>query len=255
MGEQSREERLSAAFVELADTLVGDFDVIHFLHVLVDHCVGLLDISAAGVLLAAPPPGRMVLDAAASNERTRALEADGVDWGEGPCHTCYRTGQALSEVHFGAPAVRRRWPRFTRRARELGFTSAAAVPLRLRLQVIGALNLYSDHPRPLTESDLRLAQALADTATIGLLQQRANHANSVLNLQLHQALTSRIVIEQAKGMLAQQWNVSVDDAFDQLRAYARHHQRLLTQVARSVLDGTTHLNPREPGRTARPDAP
>ncbi|PWI19983.1 transcriptional regulator [Streptomyces sp. Act143] len=241
MPEQSRQERLAAAFVELADTLVGDFDVIAFLHTLADHCVDLLDITAAGVMLATPQGD--ILDASASDERTRRLETDSIDWDEGPCLDCFRTGKPIPGIPLVHPHARAQWPRFAHKAQELGFASVAAAPLRLREQTIGALNLFRADPDPLAPDQLHLGQALADIAAIGILQQRAVHEQAVVAGQLQAALDSRIVIEQAKGALAQLHSISVDDAFDQLRRYARHHRRRLTDVAREVMDGSTDVLP------------
>ncbi|MFD4629479.1 GAF domain-containing protein [Streptomyces sp. NPDC058284] len=142
MLEPPREELLASAFVDLADTLVQDFDVIGFLHSLAEHCVALLDVAAAGVLLATPD-GRLV-DAAASDERTRQLELASIEWDEGPCRDCYRTGVQVPDVPLASAAARMRWPRFSPRAVETGFTSVVAAPLRLHDQVIGALNLFRD---------------------------------------------------------------------------------------------------------------
>lgn len=234
MSEESREERLAAAFVELADTLVGDFDVIHFLHVLTDHCVDLLDISAAGVILATPRGD--LLDATASDERTRALELASIEWDEGPCRDCYRTGRLLPDISLTHPHARSRWPRFSERAQQAGFTSVAGAPLRLRDQTIGALNLFRTGPGPLDPQHLKLARALADTAAIGILHQRAVYEKAGIAIQLQTALNSRIIIEQAKGALAARWAVGVDEAFSRMRHYARHHGRLLTDVAREVVE-------------------
>ncbi|WP_151478181.1 GAF and ANTAR domain-containing protein [Streptomyces albicerus] len=240
MPEQPHEERLAAAFVELADTLAGDFDVTHFLHTLSERCVDLLGIAAAGVILAAPRGGSP--EVAGSDARTRDLERDAVDWDEGPCRDCLRTGRPVAGVLLDHPDARAAWPRFAHRARDLGFHSVAAVPLRLRDEVIGALSLFLDEPGAPTPRQLRLGQALADFATIGLLQQRALRQQTLLAEQLETALESRILIEQAKGALAQQRRISVDEAFTLLRGHARSRQRRLSAVAREVLDGTTDLS-------------
>jgi GAF domain-containing protein len=236
MPELPREERLAAAFVELADTLVRDFDVIQFLHVLVEHCVDLLDVAAAGVLLATP--AGEVVDIAASDERTRKLELFGIEWDEGPCRDCFHAGGVpLADARLDTPAAARQWPRFAPRAVEAGFTSVAAAPLRLHSQVIGALNLFQDQPGPLGAGHLRLGQALADTACIGILQQRAVNEQTVIAVQLQEALDSRIVIEQANGYLARHRGQGVEEAFGALRGYARAHRMKLTVVARQVLNG------------------
>ncbi|NGO78846.1 GAF and ANTAR domain-containing protein [Streptomyces sp. YC504] len=236
MPELSREEQLATAFVDLADTLVQDFDVIGFLHTLADHCVELLDVAAAGVLLATPT-GQLV-DAAASDERTRTLELASIEWDEGPCRDCFRFQKPVPDVQLATTTAEMRWPRFAPRAVKFGFTSVVAAPLRLHDQVIGALNLFRDQPGPLNAAQLRLAQALADTATIGVLQQRAVSEQMTVTAQLQAALDSRVIIEQAKGYLANRRNTDVEEAFTVMRGYARSHQTRLTEIARQVLQGT-----------------
>ncbi|MBQ0854667.1 GAF and ANTAR domain-containing protein [Streptomyces sp. BH-SS-21] len=236
MPDKSRDDRLAAAFVELSDTLVRDFDVIGFLHTLTEHCVGLLEVRAAGVLLATPQ-GQLV-DAAASDNHTRRLEMDSIEWDEGPCRDCYHSGVQVPDVPLDTEAARARWPWFAPRALEMGFTSVVAAPLRLHEQVIGALNLFRDQSGPLDASQLRLGQALADTATIGILQQRAVAEQMNITAQLQAALDSRIIVEQAKGSLSQRRRVSVEEAFVLMRIHARDHQVRLTDIARQILDGT-----------------
>ncbi|WP_306324019.1 MULTISPECIES: GAF and ANTAR domain-containing protein [unclassified Streptomyces] len=246
MAELSREEQLAAAFVELADTLVQDFDVINFLHMLTEHCVRLLDLTAAGVLLATP--GRQLVDAAASDEVTRQLELASIEWDEGPCRDCYRLKRQIPDVPLDTSAARARWPRFSPRAVEAGFTSVVACPLRLHDQVIGALNLFRSEPGPLDAAQLRLGQALADTATIGVLQQRAVSEQMIMSAQLQAALDSRIVVEQAKGYLAHRLGTGVEDAFVLMRRHARTRHLRLTELARQVLRGTA-----DPELLHRPD--
>ncbi|WP_394437231.1 GAF and ANTAR domain-containing protein [Streptomyces sp. SGAir0957] len=236
MAELPHEEQLAAAFVDLADTLVQDFDVIGFLHTLADHCVQLLDVAAAGVLLATP--GGLLVDAAASDERTRRLEVASLEWDEGPCRDCYHSRHQVPDVLLDTPAARKRWPRFAPRAVQLGFASVVACPLRLHEQTIGALNLFRDQPGPLGPSQLRLGQALADTATIGVLHQRAVNEQMTLNAQLQAALDARVIIEQAKGNLAHRLDIDAEEAFRVLRIHARRRQMRLTDLARQVLQGT-----------------
>ncbi|MGY6025290.1 ANTAR domain-containing protein [Streptomyces spinosirectus] len=236
MPELPREERLAAAFVELAGTLVQDYDVISFLHMLVDHCVDLLEVAAAGVLMATPQG--QVVDIAASDERTRKLELFSIEWDEGPCRDCFRSGTQVFDVPLDTETATARWPRFAPKAVGAGFTSVAAAPLRLHEQVIGALNLFRDRPGALSASELRLGQALADTAAIGILHQRAMREQMTVIAQLQHALDSRVVIEQAKGYLAHHRGQGVDEAFTTLRAYARTHQMKLTELASNVLADT-----------------
>jgi GAF domain-containing protein len=244
MSDRSREERLAATFVELSDTLVQDFDVINFLHMLTEHCVELLEVSAAGVLLATPM-GQLV-DAAASDERTRKLEMAGIEWDEGPCRDCYHAGTPVADVALNTQEARARWPRFGPRALSMGFTSVAAAPLRLHQQVIGALNLFRGQPGPLDGPQLRLGQALADTATIGILQQRAVSEQMNVTARLQSTLDSRIIVEQAKGSLAQRRHTGVEQTFVLMRVHARDHRIRLTDVALQVLNGTADTSLLDP---------
>jgi hypothetical protein len=225
-----REQRLAETFVELADTLVADFDVIDFLEVVAARCVELLDVAAAGLVLA-DQSGSLVT-VAASDERARLLELFEAKNDEGPCRDCYRLRTAV--VNVDLERGRARWPRFAPQAIAAGFGSANALPLRLRDQVVGSLNLFHAASGGLGGEQLRLAQALADAATIGILQQRTIRHGEVATAQLQAALTSRIIIEQAKGVLAERLQMSTDDAFGVLRTAARSRNRLLSEVAREV---------------------
>jgi hypothetical protein len=230
----NREQRLAETFVELADTLVDDFDVIDFLQVLAARCVELLDVGAAGIVLA--DQGGSLMTVAASDERARLLELFEVQNDEGPCHDCYRLGAAV--VNVDLDGMRERWPQFTPQAIAAGFRSANALPLRLRSQVIGSLNLFHADTGGLDGIRLRLAQALADAATIGILQQRGIRHREVVAAQLQAALTSRIIIEQAKGVLAERLQISTDEAFTVLRSAARTRNRLLCDLAREIANGS-----------------
>lgn len=235
-GRTSREERLAAALVELADTLADDFDLPDFLHTLTGHAVKLLDVDAAGAALLAPHSE--TIEATAWDEATKRQDRIQIGWDEGPCLDCARTGAPVPETALDSPGVQTRWPRFSRWAIQHGFGAVAAVPLRLRAQTIGALALFHARPGQLCEADLRLGQALADAAAIGILQWRALHQQTALSGQLQTALDSRIVLEQAKGMLAERVGVSVDDAFTLLRGHARRTRTRLTVVAGQVIDGS-----------------
>jgi GAF domain-containing protein len=231
------ETQLTDVFVEMADTLVADFDVIDFLHVLTERCVQLLDISAAGLLLTDQQGALQVV--AASTERTRLLELFQLQTDQGPCLDSFRTGQPVSAADL--PGAADRWPRFAAAAAEVGFASVHALPMRLREEVIGALNLFDINPRVLSEDKLRIGQALADVATIGLLQQRAIRRREVLTEQLQTALTSRVLIEQAKGMLAERLGLDVDQAFNLLRQTARGRNRRLSELAHAIVDGSEQI--------------
>lgn len=230
----AREQLIAEAFVELADTLVEDFDVIEFLDLLAGRCVELLGVDAAGVALG-DQRGRL-RSAAASAEEARLLELFEVQTDAGPCVDAYRTGRPV--VNADLAAEEERWPRFAAAASEAGFTSVHALPMRLRGEVIGALNLFCVEATSLTDTDQRIGQALADVATIGILQNRgARHAETVTE-QLQTALNSRVVIEQAKGVLAERGSLSMDEAFEALRSHARRTSQRLSDLARSVSDNT-----------------
>ncbi|MGW9209695.1 GAF and ANTAR domain-containing protein [Embleya sp. NPDC055664] len=231
------EQLLAKTFVELADNLVADFDLIDFLRLLTDRCVGMFGVGAAGVLLADPNGELRVM--AASDERVRLLELFQLQNDEGPCLECYRTGAAVSVPDLAAETDR--WQHFVAEARSNGYAAVQALPMRLRNEVIGALNLFRVTPGPFDPVDTRIAQALADVATISLLQQRSFHRSSVVNEQLQSALNSRVVIEQAKGKLAERHDLDMEQAFTALRGYARSHNRRLSDVARDFIDGTEPL--------------
>ncbi|MEV0425493.1 GAF and ANTAR domain-containing protein [Micromonospora sp. NPDC050495] len=233
------EPQLADVFVEMADTLVDDFDVIEFLHVLTERCVDLLGVSAAGLLLTDQRDNLQVV--AASSERTRLLELFQLQTDQGPCLDCFRTGQSLSVTDLNLTTAR--WPRFAAAAAEVGFAAVHALPMRLRSEVIGALNLFEVRPGALDEGKLRIGQALADVATIGLLQQRAIHRRDMLTEQLQTALNSRILIEQAKGILAERLQVDVGQAFALLRDGARSHNRRLSELSQAIVDGSEQFVP------------
>jgi GAF domain-containing protein len=233
----TREQALADTFVRLADTMVDDYDVADLLDQLVNACVQVLGVTAAGLLLD-DQKGNLALVASSSQE-TRLLELFVLQNNEGPCLDCVRTGIAVTSGNL--EDERDRWPLFVPAAHLAGFRSIAAVPMRLREQTIGGLTLFMDVPQPVPAANRRLAQALADVATIGILQQRSLHRSHVLSEQLQTALTSRIAIEQAKGVLAERNDMTMDAAFDALRRHARNHNLKLTDVATSVV--TSGLDP------------
>ncbi|MEV6757153.1 GAF and ANTAR domain-containing protein [Streptomyces sp. NPDC051214] len=223
------------AVIDAVDTLVDDFDLIDFLHTLCDRCVELLDVSTVGVMLE-DPHGKLQL-IAASDEHTRLLELFALQHDQGPCVDCHRSGTARLNIDLTSPMETGSFPVFAARARESGFVTTHALPMRLRATVIGAMNLFDTRRQDLSAADARVAQALSDVATIAILQHRTvAHAN-LQRSQMHAALKSRIYIEQAKGILAERWDASVDDAFDALRRHARAHRLGLTQVCRQLIDG------------------
>ena len=225
---------LSETFVELTDTMVADFDVIDFLHVLTDRSVQLLDVSAAGLLLADPRGELRVV--AASSEAARLVELFQLQNQQGPCLDCFRAGQPVTAADLAA--AEQRWPRFAAAALQAGFGAVQALPMRLREQVIGALNLFRADAGAFAPEDVRVAQALADVATISLLHERNVRRTDTLNEQLQTALNSRVVIEQAKGKLAERLGLDMDQAFGLLREYARARNLRLSDLAQAVIDGT-----------------
>ena len=240
----TREPSIVRSLVELADNLVADFDVIDLLTGLADRCVSLLGASAAGVMLAAPRgPLRLV---ASSSETMRVVELFELQAQEGPCLDAYRTGEQVEHEHLRAD--RGRWPRFSVVALDAGFQSAFALPLRLRDQTIGALNLFSTEQPPMDEADVLVARAFADLAAISVTQHRATRETQRLNEQLSRALTSRVLIEQAKGVLSERGGIDLPEAFERMRGYARAHNLRLTDVAQAAVDNT--LDPRAWGAPA-----
>ncbi len=229
-----REAMLARTLVELADTLVADFDVVDLLTLLTDRCVDVLDVEAAGLMLVAPEGDLRVM--ASSSEAMRVLELFELQSQEGPCLDCYRTGQPV--VNQNLATVDARWPRFAPEALAAGFRSVHALPMRLRGAVIGALNLFHIEPGKMQQPNVDAAQLLADVATIAILQHRAAREAQVLNEQLNHALNSRIVIEQAKGMVAEREGLNMEQAFSALRGHARNHNLRLVDVAHDVIGGT-----------------
>jgi GAF domain-containing protein len=244
----SREALLARTFVELADTLVDDFDVVDLLTRLTDRCVEVLDVAAAGLMLAAPEGDLRLM--ASSSEEMRLVELFELQSQEGPCPEAYRTGEPVLNDNLAMDSGR--WPRFGPVALEAGFRSVHAIPMRLRGLTIGVLNLFRTTEGALGESDLIAAQAMAAVATIAILQHRAAIETHLVNDQLNHALRSRIVIEQAKGILAERSGLDMGAAFSSLRAYARSHNRRLVEVAQSIIDETVTPDPQRSKQLARP---
>ena len=231
-----REPQVIDTFLTVTDTLVHDFDALDMLTTLSERCVQLLDVSAAGVILTDGRGGLSV--AAASSERTRLLEVFAVAVDAGPCVDCLRTGRPVISEDLTAPEARDRWPDYAAGAAEAGFHATHALPMRLRDEVIGVLVLLHTERHMLLDQDARLGQALADAATIGLLSERAVRRAEVVQEQLQGALNSRIIIEQAKGVLAAHADLTPEDAFVTLRRHARDRGLRLTELARGVVEGT-----------------
>ncbi|HEY2193308.1 MAG TPA: GAF and ANTAR domain-containing protein [Actinomycetospora sp.] len=229
----AREQSLVEAFVRLADTLVDDYDVIELFHGLCADCVALLGADAAGLLLTDQRDSLQVVSA--SNEQAHLIELFQLQSEQGPCLDCFRT----SEVVMADDLAREtRWPAFSARAHDYGFAAVHALPMRLRGQTIGALNLFHREPLTLSGGDLGVGQALADVATIAILSDRNARQRELLTEQLQAALTSRVVIEQAKGVLAERGALDLDQAFLRLREHARATNQRISELAQGIVVGT-----------------
>jgi hypothetical protein len=229
----SRETLLAATLVELADSLVADFDVVDLLTLLADRCVEVLDVQGAGLMLAAPD-GQLRL-VASSDAVARGLELFELQSQEGPCLDCYRSGAQIMNHDLAAHGGP--WPQFSVAALNAGFRAVHAEPMRLRGAVIGALNLFQSDAGLLRTADVAAAQAFADVATIAILQHRAAVEGQLINVQLQAALNSRIVIEQAKGILAEREACDMERAFAVLRNHAQNHGLRLADVADAIISG------------------
>ena len=248
---QSKQTQLGETMVVLADNLVADFDVVELLTMLADRCVSILGASAAGLMLA-PADGELRV-IASSSEQMHLLELFELQTAEGPCLECFRTGAAISHADLATAGAR--WPNFAPEAISHGFRSVYALPMRLRGTVVGALNLFQAEPDGIDVETLRAAQAFADIATIAILQYRATLESHQVTEQLEQALTTRIVIEQAKGIIAEHAKVDMERAFTALRGHARNNNLRLADVAADVVNGTLKsalLMPVAAGKPPRP---
>jgi transcriptional regulator with GAF, ATPase, and Fis domain len=232
MTAQPREALLAETFVVLADSMVAGYDVVDLLQTLVERCASLFDAVDAGIILADSSGALEVI--ASTSERTHLIELMQLRAGEGPCVEAYVSGKVVSVPDVAE--VVDRWPHFAARAAELGYVSVHSTPLRLRTETIGALNLFREHRGDLSDQDTAASQAMADVATIGILQERAFREADLTQKQLRHALESRVTIEQAKGVVAHTRGVDMDEAFRLIRSYARAHGELLDSVARAVVE-------------------
>ncbi|HWU59637.1 MAG TPA: GAF and ANTAR domain-containing protein [Microbacteriaceae bacterium] len=237
MAEETRESQLIQTFAMLADTLVAGFDVVDLLQGLVEKCQVLLDTTDAGILLA-DGEGRLEV-LASTDERIELIELMQLEPNDGPCVECFRTGRSVSVPEI--EALDDKWPQFRRSAIEQGYHAVHALPLRLREETIGSLNLFREQAGPLAEFDATAAQAMADVATIGILQERTIAESDLIRRQLQRALDSRVLIEQAKGVVSYTRRISIDDAFAMIRGFAREHQRALTSVAEDIVERRLEL--------------
>ncbi|MFD3513927.1 GAF domain-containing protein [Streptomyces sp. NPDC058657] len=231
----TREQQLTNIVVEVADSLTADFDLIDHLQQLSTRSMELLDVAAVGILLADQHEHLQVL--AASDEHTRLLELFALQHDQGPCVDAYRSGTPATNLNLHDPQATAHWPQFAKAAQTTGFVAASAIPMQLRGQVIGVMGLFQTAPNTLSPPDIQLAKALADLATISILQQRTLAAAELERGQLQYALTSRITLEQVKGILAERWQLSVDESFTAFRTYARSHHHQLTRLAQQIIDG------------------
>jgi GAF domain-containing protein len=230
MSDVTRDHRLLDTLVTLADTLVAGYDVVDLLQTLVDRCSDLVSATAAGVLLRDPRGSLEVI--AASDEGAQTMEVLQVASGSGPCVHCADSGETVSIADMGDDE---RWPDFNNAASRVGFVSLLAVPLRLREITIGSMNLFRATPGAFADDDARAARALADVATIGILQERAVRESDVVRVQLQRALDSRVVIEQAKGVVSYRRSVDMGAAFDLIRGHARANRLGLSDVAEQIV--------------------
>jgi GAF domain-containing protein len=244
-----RQVLTATTFVEIVDTLVDDFDVIDVLTQLTSRSVDLLQVAAAGILLADSDGQLRVIGA--STEQVGLLELFQIQNDEGPCLDSYRTGTVVADASLDADSV---WPRFAKESVRSGFPSVCAVPLRLKSRTLGCLNMFMSEPVALSDAEISLAQALADVASIAIVQDQATREAAIREGHLQHALTSRIFIEQAKGMIAERAGVDMDDAFNKLRSFARSNNRLLTEVAESIVAGTTGIESLYDRHRPRPKA-
>ncbi len=237
MSEVSRESRLSAAFVSLADTLTDEYDMVDLLHTLLEECVEVLTLSAGGLMIA-DSVGHLEL-LASTSEKADLVEVMQLAAGAGPCIECFTTGVSVAVPDIND--TQKRWPEFSTVALKQGFRSVLAVPLKLRGQIIGTMNLFANGVGNVSQRDTAIAQALADVATIGILQERAVRETTIVTEQLQRALDSRILIEQAKGVLSEVGSLEMDAAFAALRDYARHNNLSLRDVSERVVNRSLNI--------------
>ena len=232
-----REGRLGRAFVSLADTLTSDYDLVELLQMLVDTCTELLDTTAGGLLLA-DPQGQLQL-LASTSEDADLVELVQIGAQDGPCFDCFTTGVPVTEGDLASAGDR--WPAFTGAALERGFASVHATPMRLRNEVIGTMNLLDTKSHRLGDADIAVAQALTDVATIGVLQARLLRESHIVSEQLQSALDTRVIIEQAKGVLSAAADLTIDESFRTIRAYARRTNTPLRTVAAGIVERTLDI--------------
>jgi GAF domain-containing protein len=254
MSAQSREERINGAFLKVADTLMDSYDVVDLLSTLVHECTDLLGRQGGGILIADATGDLELL--ASTSEAAEFVEVMQLAAGSGPCVDCFTTGKAVAVTDIAESGER--WPKFRTAALDRGFRSLHATPMRVRGKVVGTMNLLGTETGGLDERDVALAQALADVAIIGILQERSLRDPRILSEQLHLALDTRVLVEQAKGVLAHTLGLDMEAAFNTLRGHARRNGMPLREVAEGVVDrsidvsilAATSEKPESPGSTA-----
>ncbi len=244
---ETRQTLTATTFVEIVDTLVSDFDVIEVLTGLTSRCIELLDAAAAGILLADDTGQLRVIGA--STEQVQLLELFQIQNDEGPCLDCYHSGHVVAHARLDGESP---WPQFAAESVGAGFPSVCAIPLRLKTVVLGCLNLFMATPVALSETEIALAQALGDVASIAIVQDQAIRDAAIREGHLQHALNSRIAIEQAKGMIAERKRIDMDEAFSRLRAYARNNNQGLTEIAEALVMGTLDVDAIGPQRRRPP---
>lgn len=232
--DMDREAKLANTFVELADTLVADYEVGEFLQHLVDRCADLVGAAAVGVMLV--DEGQELRLAAASTQDMHDLELFEIQRQEGPCYEAYASGEQIRQDDI--EEARSRWPGFTPIALEHGYRAVRGFPLRVRAEKLGALNVFFDHAGPFTDADVLALQALADVAAIGILQERSMQEATDIAGHLQTALDSRVVIERAVGRIVERTGAEPQAAFEAIRSHARSSNELLRVVAQGIVDGT-----------------
>jgi len=229
---------LALAVVEFADALVSDLDIVDPLHVLTSRCVELLGVHAAVLML--PDERGQLRVMAGSSGQAHLLALFELKTGEGPSLGCYRAGRPVSDTNLDRPDPR--WPRFSDRARRDGFASMHALPLRQHEDIIGVLGLLSTAAGPISDGDARIMQALARLATVTVLRQRTIQHLQVIVEQLQSALSSRVLVEQAKGVVAERFKIDMSMAFETLRNHARRTNLRLSDLAQCVVDGAVEAD-------------
>ena len=229
---------LAETFVTVADTMVTDFDLVDFLSLLANRCVELFEAGEAGIMLVDEAGHMQVV--ASSSHQMRLLELFELQHDDGPCPDAFSSGKKVESADLNETAER--WPMFGPEALDAGFSAAFAFPMRLRDKTIGALNLLREQKGLLTDEQAVAAQALADVATIGILHHRATEEYRLLSEQLQYALTSRVTVEQAKGVVSHQLGIDVDTAFEHLRSYSRRTNQRLVNVATAIIDRSMHAS-------------